>query len=291
MRRGGWLARGVAAALALALGLATPLAARVPFRVEGPFTPGGLVTVALPPGARDLMVNGAPVPEAAPGVYLVGFGRDETGTVRLSARGSDGTLLATEIPLAPRSFAIQRLPALGTTDTPAPDWVKRRETEIAKTVSAKREAASRTSESGGWREPFRQPVSGRITGVYGSQRIYGGLPRNPHWGLDIAAPTGTPVRAPASGIVRLADGPFLIEGNLVLLDHGAGLVSVYIHLHEIRVKPGDRVRAGDVLGTVGSTGRSTGPHLHWGLSLLRPAEGQAPPPEIRLDPALVVRGG
>ncbi|WP_194744325.1 M23 family metallopeptidase [Thermaurantiacus tibetensis] len=275
----------LAAGLLLALG-APALAA--PFRIEGRFTPGGLVRVELPPGARDFRANGVAVPAAAPGVHLLGFGRDETGTVRLTARAADGTLLVTDVPLTPRTFRVQRLPALGTTDAPSPEWVVRRETEIARTIAAKRVIASRPGEASGWREQFRLPVSGRITGVYGSQRIFGELPRNPHWGLDIAAPTGTPVRAPASGIVRLADGPFLIEGNLVLLDHGAGLVSVYIHLHELRVKAGDAVRAGDVLGTVGSTGRSTGPHLHWGLSLLRAGEGQAPFQEIRLDPALLV---
>ncbi len=276
---------------AMLASLASSAAAKMPFRTEGQFTPGGLVTVTLPPGARDFRVNGQAVPEASPGVHLIGFGRDETGTVRLSARASDGSLLATEVPLAPRRFNIQRLPALGVTDTPPPEWVKRREVEIAKTLAAKREAAVRTGDSVGWREPFRLPVSGRITGVYGSQRIFGTLPRNPHWGLDIAAPTGTLVRAPAAGIVRLADGPFLIEGNLVLLDHGAGLVSVYIHLDDIRVKAGDSLRAGDVIGTVGTTGRSTGPHLHWGLSLLRASAGEAPPTEVRLDPALHLARG
>lgn len=276
---------------ALLLALAAPVAATLPFRTEGAFTPGGLVTVTLPAGARDFRVNGTAVPEAAPGVHLLGFGRDEAGTVRMTARAADGTLLATEIPLAPRTFNIQRLPALGTTDTPTPEWVKRREAEIARTAAAKRAAAARPGDAEGWKEPFRMPLSGRITGVYGSQRIFGTLPRNPHWGLDIAAPTGTPVRAPASGIVRLAEGPFLIEGNFVLLDHGAGLVSAYIHLATIRVQPGDAVRAGDILGTVGSTGRSTGPHLHWGLSLLRPGEGEAPQIEIRLDPALHLARG
>ncbi len=279
-------------ALLLLLACGAPVAAGPPFRTAGPFTPGGLVTVTLPPGARDFRVDDVPVPEAAPGIILLGFGRDATGPVRLSARAADGTLLATEVALAPRRFRIQRLPALGVTDTPAPEWVARRETEIGRTLAAKREAAARTGDSSGWRERFRIPVSGRITGVYGAQRIYGTLARSPHWGLDIAAPTGTPVRAPASGVVRLADGPFLVEGNLVLLDHGAGLVSVYIHLDRIRVKPGEAVKAGDVLGTVGTTGRSTGPHLHWGLSLLRPGVGQGPPIEIRLDPALhLARGG
>jgi murein DD-endopeptidase MepM/ murein hydrolase activator NlpD len=194
------------------------------------------------------------------------------------------------VALAPRRFGIQRLPALGVTDTPAPDWVKRRATEVDKTVAAKRAAALNGHEASGWKEPFLRPAPGRVTGVYGSQRIFGDLARPPHWGLDIAAPTGTPVRAAASGIVRLADGPFLIEGNLVLLDHGAGLVSVNIHLSGIRVKAGDRVKQGDIIGAIGTTGRSTGPHLHWGVSLLRPPGLSAAerPPEIRLDPALLL---
>lgn len=275
------------ATLSAALLLALPGMAQSPFVVVGAFTPGGLVRVALPPGASDFRLNDRRVPEAAPGVFLLGFGRDEKGPARLSARGADGTLLVQELPLQPRSFAIQRLPALGTTDTPAPEWVKRREGEIARVAEAKRLAATRRDEANGWQGPFVRPVAGRVSGVYGSQRIYGGLPRSPHWGLDLAAPSGTPIRAPAPGIVRLADGPFLIEGNLVLLDHGAGLTSVYIHLERIAVKAGDRVGRGDVIGTVGTTGRSTGPHLHWGVSLLAPGESGGPPVETRLDPALL----
>ncbi|WP_448586581.1 M23 family metallopeptidase [Thermaurantiacus sp.] len=276
------------ATTALVLLAGSPARADQPFQTKGVFTPGGLVAVTLPSGARDFQVNGVPVPEAAAGVHLLGFGRDETGTVRLSARAADGTRLATAIPLAPRSFRIERLPALGTTDTPAPEWVARREREIARTVLAKAVAVARPTDAAGWQGPFVLPVAGRITGVYGSQRIFGTLARNPHWGLDIAAPRGTLVRAPAPGIVRLADGPFLIEGNLVLLDHGAGLVSLYAHLDDIRVRPGDTLEAGDPVGTVGTTGRSTGPHLHWGLSLLRPAATATAYREIRLDPALLL---
>ncbi|WP_448580151.1 M23 family metallopeptidase [Thermaurantiacus sp.] len=286
MRRGLGLPLHLAVLLAIALS-PRAVAAQSPFDVTGSFTPGGLVRVRLPSGVTDLRLNGQPVPEAAPGTYLLGLGRDESGTARLSARAKDGTLLLREFPIAPRAFSIQRLPALGTTDTPAPEWVRQREVEIARVADAKRLAALRRQEASGWDEAFVRPVRGRVTGVYGSQRFYGGLPRSPHWGLDLAAPAGTPVRAPAAGIVRLADGPYLVEGNLVLLDHGAGLTSVYIHLDRIDVKAGDRVARGDVIGTVGTTGRSTGPHLHWGVSLLLPPEGQANPQEIRLDPALI----
>jgi murein DD-endopeptidase MepM/ murein hydrolase activator NlpD len=268
--------------------LAAPALAQSPFTTVGNFTPGGLVEVRLAPGISGLMLNDMAVPEAAPRRYLLGFGRDEAGPARLQAVQADGAFVSQSFTLAPRRFGIQRLPALGTSDSPAPEWLKRRATEVEKTVAAKRAAAANPSEANGWQERFIRPAPGRITGVYGSQRIFGGLARPPHWGLDIAAATGTPVKAAASGIVRLAEGPFLIEGNLVLIDHGGGLVSVYIHLSEIRVKPGDRVKQGEIVGAIGTTGRSTGPHLHWGVSLLRPQGPDGPPPEIRLDPALLL---
>lgn len=114
--------------------------------------------------------------------------------------------------------------------------------------------------------PIMMPVEGRISGVFGSRRFFNDQPRNPHSGLDIAAPAGTPIKTPAPAEVSLT-GDFFFNGKTVMLDHGGGFVSMMCHLDEIHVKQGDRVDVGDVLGTVGSTGRSTGPHLHWSISL------------------------
>ena len=114
--------------------------------------------------------------------------------------------------------------------------------------------------------PIIMPVEGRISGVFGSRRFFNDQPRNPHSGLDIAAPTGTPIKTPASAEVSLT-GDFFFNGKTVMLDHGGGFISMMCHLDEIHVKKGDHVDVGDVLGTVGSTGRSTGPHLHWSISL------------------------
>lgn len=112
---------------------------------------------------------------------------------------------------------------------------------------------------------FIQPVKGPITGVYGSRRYYNGEERNWHKGTDFAAKTGTPIVAPAGGVVRLALADSFFNGNLVVLDHGYQMMTVYAHMDSMAVKAGQKVKQGDLLGTVGSTGRSTGPHLHWGL--------------------------
>lgn len=258
-------------------------------RVSGNRTPGGLLILQAPRGTTRLVADGAEVPAAPDGRYLVGLPRDATGPLRLDAMAGARRLATLSVPIAAREYRIQRLPALGTTDTPDPAWVKRRAAEQALLGGAKSAAAGSQAEAFGWSQTFIRPAGGRITGVYGSQRIFGGLERPPHWGLDIANATGTAVRAPADGIVRLSAGPFLLEGNMVLLDHGAGLVSTYMHLSERMVREGDKLKQGQLIGRIGTTGRSTGPHLHWGLSLLRP-DGQSVQ-EIRLDPRLRLSPG
>ena len=125
---------------------------------------------------------------------------------------------------------------------------------------------------------FDWPVTGRISGVFGSRRVLNGQEGAPHWGLDVAASTGTPVRAPAAGRVVLAEPDFYLSGGTILLDHGYGVSSSYSHLSKVAVQAGDEVRQGDLIGAVGATGRVTGPHLHWTLNWYT----------VRIDPALVV---
>jgi murein DD-endopeptidase MepM/ murein hydrolase activator NlpD len=275
--------RAVSAALLLSIATAAPAAEEI--AVRGAATPGGLLIVSVPAGSR-LAADGTLQVPAPDGRYLIGLPRDRTAPLELEARGPAGAVSRTTLKLAPRTWRVQRLPALGTTDTPSPEWQAQRAAERGRIEAAKAAAAAQPAGAFGWAQPFLRPAGGRVTGVYGSQRVFGGLPRPPHWGLDIANATGTPVIAPADGVVRLSDGPFLLEGNIVLVDHGAGLVSSYMHLSERLVKAGDKVKQGQRLGRIGTTGRSTGPHLHWGLSLMKPSPGGGAVEEVRLDPAL-----
>ncbi len=118
-----------------------------------------------------------------------------------------------------------------------------------------------------WEQGFELPLEGQISGHFGNQRIFNGVPKSPHSGTDIAAPSGTPVKASAPGKVLLSGGNYFYSGNMVILDHGTGLQTIYAHLQKATVKEGEEVEAGDVIGLVGQTGRATGPHLHWGASL------------------------
>jgi murein DD-endopeptidase MepM/ murein hydrolase activator NlpD len=129
--------------------------------------------------------------------------------------------------------------------------------------------------------PFIWPAKGPISGVYGSQRILNGEPRAPHYGLDIAAPEGSPIVAPAPGIVRLVAPDFFLTGGTVILDHGFGVQSAFIHMSRVDVKDGQVLQQGDLIGHVGKTGRATGPHLHWGMTW----------GTVRLDPQLWVPPG
>ncbi|WP_423228922.1 M23 family metallopeptidase [Sphingomonas jatrophae] len=249
-------------------------AAPTSFGLRGALSQGGLVLGTAPAGTVTLRLDGQPVPLAPDGRFVIAFGRDHGPSARLEAQLADGTTRAQTLSVAPRAWDIQSLPTLPKGTTPTPAFLARRKVELAQINAAR----AMNMESDGWRQPFRWPVLGRISGVFGSQRIYAGEPGAPHSGVDIARPTGTPVAAPADGVVVLAaDSPFTLEGNLLMIDHGMGLNSAFLHLSRIDVRAGDPVRRGQIVGAIGSTGRATGPHLHWAM------KWQAE----RIDPALV----
>ena len=204
--------------------------------------------------------DGTETPAAmAGGRFLIGFDRDAPPTATLVVRTGDGRSSTIVLPVAPRAWRIERVNA----PYHPPGFDARRPPELA------RIAAARAGDTGerGWLQPLRWPVVGPIRGLFGAQRVYRGTPGSYHGGIDIAASTGTVVRAPAAGRVTLAaDPPFTLEGRLLLIDHGGGLSSALMHLSRIDVAVGDEIVAGQPVGAVGATGRATGPHLHWGLT-------------------------
>jgi hypothetical protein len=235
---------------------------------------GGLILGQAAPGVTALTLDGSPVPLSPDGRFLLGFDRDAAPTAMLVQSypgGSDTVLLA----VAPRAWAIERVNApyrAGKTDA---EFEAARPAELAAIAAAR----ATVTDAQGWRRSLRWPAIGRLSGRFGAQRVYQGQPGSFHSGDDIAAPAGAPVTAPADGVVILAaDHPFTLEGNLLMIDHGAGLNSALLHLSRIDVRAGDHVARGQVVGAVGRTGRVTGAHLHWSLRW----QG------ARLDPSLVV---
>lgn len=244
------------------------------FALQGALTQGGYALGQAPEGAVSVNLDGRPVATDPTGRFAIGFGRDAAPSATLTAVLGDGSRVIAHIPVIQRSYAVQSIPGLPPTPSNDPEWLKRRAVERARIDAAK----AQRNLSDGWRQQWIWPAVGPISGVYGSQRILGGVLQSPHYGVDVAAPAGTPVVAPADGVVVLAGPPQLsLEGNLVMIDHGMGLISAFLHLSAVAVKTGERVAQGQHIGAVGSSGRATGPHLHWGLSWL----------DQRLDAALL----
>ncbi|WP_445191112.1 M23 family metallopeptidase [Sphingomonas sp. Tas61C01] len=245
-----------------------------PFRWQGTISQGGLIRAQAPGGTATVTFDGRPVPIAADGAFVIGFDRDAPASATLVATLGDGRRVAQQLTIAPRAWRIERLTTLPRFPAPDPIFARMRPPELAAIAAAR----VRVTSAAGWRQPFAWPATGRISGLFGAQRIYRGEPGAYHGGVDVAKPTGAIIRAPADGVVILAaDRPYTLEGKLLMIDHGLGLNSAFLHLSRIDVREGQVVRRGDPIGLVGATGRATGPHLHWGLRW----------GEARLDPMLV----
>lgn len=245
-----------------------------PFALTGKLVQGGIAIGTAPRGTTLLSLDGKPVQIAPDRRFLIAFDRDAGQIATLVARLGNGAEVRKQLPIAPRAWDISRLSTLPKYPVPRPEFERVRPAELAQIGAAR----ALGSDSLGWRQTFLWPTTGRISTMFGSQRIYAGEPGAYHSGIDIARPTGTIVLAPADGVVILATPrPFTLEGNLVLIDHGMGLNSAFMHLSRIDVKLGERIRRGKPIGAVGKSGRATGPHLHWGLRWN----------EARLDPLLI----
>jgi murein DD-endopeptidase MepM/ murein hydrolase activator NlpD len=237
---------------------------------------GELVIGHAPPGTR-IEFNGRALHIGDDGVFVFGLDREAPVQVSLQAKFPDGKSETINANVAKRDYHIERVEGLPPkTVTPDPETEKRIEEEQARVSEARKRDDAREDFLNG----FSLPVEGaRISGVYGSQRIDNGIPKAPHMGLDMAVPEGTPVHAPAAGIVTFAEPDLVLTGGTVLLDHGFGLTSSFLHMSRVDVKPGQRIKRGDVIGLAGKTGRATGPHVHWGFNWF----------DTRLDPALLAK--
>lgn len=253
--------RGLAALLALLFALPSSAADR---RTELPaaVSQGALVVGSTAAGNRVLLgeqvlrVDGE-------GRFVFGVGRDESGPLRLRIDWFDGAVETVNLQVFPRNWKIERVDGVPqSTVSPPPEIAERIAREQARVSAARERDDARSDFASG----FIWPLRGRISGEFGSQRIYNGEPRAPHSGVDVAVPSGTPLRAPAAGIISFADPDLYLTGGTVLIDHGHGVSSNFLHLSRIDVKPGQRVEQGQVIGAVGATGRATGPHMHWGMN-------------------------
>jgi murein DD-endopeptidase MepM/ murein hydrolase activator NlpD len=232
---------------------------RVPLRVTGHLVQGGLIVGTTAPGAA-VTLDGRALRVADDGTFIAGFPRDAKGRARLRVRQADGREIVRTLTVRPRQFRVQRIDNLPQAMvSPPAELLPRIQAEQARLAALWGVDTPEPLFKSG----FAWPVKGPISGVYGSRRILNGVPRQVHWGVDIAAPEGAPIVAPADGIVLLAEPDFYYTGGTILLDHGFGLVSGFLHLSSLDVAVGQRVKQGEPIGRVGATGRATGPHLDW----------------------------
>ena len=243
--------------------------------LEGRFAQGGLVFGKTAPGATARL-DGEDVMVDDDGRFVLGFGRDSALSALLAVTLPDGSIERVSLDIEDREFPVERIDGLD--QSKVSEFTEEQLKKIATDSELKKAARAATEKVADWAQGFDWPIRGRVSGVFGSQRILNGEPKTPHSGVDVAAPTGAPVKAPADGVVRLAQSDMYFEGGLILIDHGHWLESAIMHLSRIDVAPGQRIAKGDIIGAVGATGRATGPHMHWSLRWAG----------TLVDPALVV---
>ena len=244
--------------------------------LEGNAIQGGILRGYTRPSATVTFAD-ITVPVLPDGAFLLGLGRDMPRANKLTITADDTCVQVVAVTV--REYRLQEITGVPQqTVTPSEEHLERIRAERAKVRIAKAQRLSRDDGFRAVRDGFVWPVTGRISGVYGSLRIYNGTPGTPHYGVDVARPTGTPVTAPAAGEVTLAEPNLFYSGGTVILDHGYGLSSSFLHLSEVSVSVGDQLAPGDLIGAIGATGRATGPHLDWRMSWFNQ----------RIDPQLLV---
>lgn len=238
----------------------------------------GAMVIGKVPAGSTVRYAGRQLHVSGYGSVVFGIGRDEKGPLQIQVQRQDGGNETATIAVNPRDWPVERVNGVPPkTVNPPPAIAERIAREQAMVTESRRRDDNRTD----FAQTFLWPVQGRISGRFGNARVYNGQPGAGHSGMDIAAPTGTPVKAPAAGVVTFANPDLYLTGGTLVLDHGFGISSNFLHLSRIDVKVGDRIEQGQVIAAVGATGRATGPHLHWGMNWF----------DVRIDPLLVLERG
>lgn len=243
--------------------LITSISIAQSLQLRGKAIPGGLI-FGKAEKVKNIMLDSLQIMFDNSGNFVVGFDRDDT-TEHILLVEVEGKSILKKFILPKREYNVQRINRMKQKYVSPPKEVTERINEERKVSRDARDQVGQI-KSALFANGFEKPIKfGRISSVFGSQRILNGIPKNAHNGIDIAVPRGTPVKAMTDGTVLLSADNFYYAGNYILLDHGLGLNSVYLHLSKSYVKEGQYVKKGEVIGEVGTTGRSTGPHLHWGV--------------------------
>ena len=244
-------------------------------QLAGVITQGSLIVGKTLPGSQ-VLIDGKALPVSTSGDFAFGFGRDQTKPIALKVIEPNGDVESKTLKPSAREYNIQRVEGIAKKImNPNPKAVARAKKDSAQVKQARAVSSALTAFS----EGFIPPIQGTVTGVYGSQRYYNGVPKTPHYGLDYAGKTGDPVKAPADSKVTMWVPDMFYSGGTMIIDHGQGISSTFLHLSGSHVKVGDMVKQGQVVAKVGSTGRSTGPHLDWCINWHN----------VRLDPALALK--
>jgi len=261
-------------ATSLALAILSAHAADRELQLPDQLQQGQLVVGHAPKGAK-IEFAGRRVLVGDDGVFVFGLGRDAPAEEKLHIRYSNGKASDVVLKIARREYETERVNGLPQqTVTPSPELTKRIERERARVAETRHRDDAREDFEQGFLDPVE---NARVSGLWGRQRIDNGKPMAPHFGLDFAVPNGTPIRATAPGVVTLAEMGMVLNGGIVVLDHGHGVSTTTIHMSRIDVKPGQKLKQGDIVGLAGATGRATGPHVHWAANWF----------DVPIDPALL----
>ena len=249
--------------------------------LTGPLKQGGLLVGKVKEGAA-VQYQDQLLPMTPDGRFIIGLDRDASKKIVLTLINENNEYEYHDLNITARDYVIQRIEGVAKQYvSPDPVQVKRSRKEAAMVRLARKQQRSQQDFLKG----FIWPANGPITGVFGSQRVYNGEPRRPHYGLDVAGPVGSPVIAPAAGLVTLAEPDLFFSGGTLIIDHGHGLSSTFLHLSKLLVTTGDNVAQGEDIAEIGATGRVTGPHLDWRMNW---TDGKI---SVRIDPELLVEVG